>query len=194
MYGWERYIGIERDFISAKFYVSFGQENVYSEFFTREIILLGTEIEAALKELCKRIDGSTAGNMCEYKNIILTAMPKITQIAVIEKNSGRCCYPFYNWDVAKLDWWDVYTGVKHNLVDEKANLGVALKMLQAYELLLFCITAIKEDVHINSLEMPKMYNVIFPMRGEAILANLDHIIIYERKEILKALGYKQSTL
>ena len=188
MYGLQRYNGIEKEFIEAQYYVSFDLDSVYSEFFTREIILIGSEIESAFKELCHRIDGSTPGNMCDYKSII-THMPRITEISVRNKQNGRCCYPFREWNDGKLHWWTVYTELKHNIVDEKANLGIALEMLQAYLLLLFCITAMVSNVNIDYLHFPKLFEVDFSV-GAAIIPSMDYVIIYDRKEILNSLGYR----
>jgi len=83
MYGWQRYLSIEQEFAAARYYVSFSVGNAYSEFFTREVILLGVEIEAAFKELCRRINNSTPGNMGDYKSIILGTYPRIVDIYTI---------------------------------------------------------------------------------------------------------------
>lgn len=191
VYGLQRYLSVEKEFIEAQYYVSFSQKSVYSEFFTREIILLGTEIEAAFKELCYRIDGSTPGNMSEYKNTILSYMPEIVNISVVDKQNGMVCIPFSGWSTGKLFWWDVYTGIKHNLVDVAANLGVAITMLQAYELMLFCVTAMKEDIRIGFSDIPKLFKVDIPVRGVAVMPNMDTEFVYDREEILKCLGYNK---
>lgn len=191
MYGLERYLGIEKDFIEAKFYVAFDQDNVYSEFFTREIILLGAEIEAAFKELSNRIDCSTPGNMGDYKRIILSCLPQIVSVSVCEKQSGKYHFTFETWNIGALKWWSVYTGIKHNLVDTNANLGVALTMLQAYLVLIFCVTAMKEDVYFDILDTPKLFQVGFQAKGTAWLQNMDMVMFYSRETILSSLGYSE---
>lgn len=190
MYGLQRYIGIEKEFLEAQFYVSLDQNSVYSEFFTRQIILLGSEIESALKELCKKINGSTPGNMSDYKSIILAHLPNITEINVCNKQNGMRCFPFKCWNEGKLQWWSVYTELKHNIVDEKANLGIALEMLQAYLLLLFCINAMDGNIYIDYIHYPKLYEVDFTIRGSAIIPSMDYVIVYDRNDILNSLGYK----
>lgn len=191
MYGLQRYLGIEKDFIEAHYFVSFNQEDVYSEFFTREIILLGSEIEAAFKELCNRINGSTPGNIGEYKQTILSRLPNIVNVSVREKKSGIIKIPFENWNIGELEWWSVYTGIKHNLVDVQANLGVAKSMLQAYLVLLFCVTAIREDIHFEFLDTPKLFQVGLPVRGSALMSNMELITIYNKDDVLTTLGYKE---
>lgn len=188
MYGLQRYLGLEKEFIEASYYVSLDQEDVYSEFFTREVILLGTEIEATFKELCNRINGSTPGNMSQYKEIILARFPNIVRISVCEKQSKKTTLPFENWDNSQLDWWNVYTGIKHNLVDAQATLGVALKMLQAYLILIFCVTAMKEDVYFDIFETPKLYQVGFMTKGIRTSGKSEVYILYEKDTVLRALG------
>lgn len=188
MYGLQRYLGIEKEFIEASYYVSLDQEDVYSEFFTREVILLGTEIEATFKELCNRINGSKPGNMSQYKEIILAHFPNIVRISVCEKQSKITTLPFENWDNSQLDWWNVYTGIKHNLVDAQATLGVALKMLQAYLILIFCVTAMREDAYFNILDTPKMFQVGFASGGGGFAGETELFIIYHKETILNSLS------
>ena len=189
MYGLKRYNSIEKDFIDADFYVSLTQNSVFSEFFTREIILLGAEIDSALKELCKRTNGSTLKNMGEYRPKVIEYLPNITKIPVSNRENGMLYYPFENFDKCKPKWWDVYTSLKHNIVDENATLGIALEMLQAYLLLIFCIEALNGNVNIDYQHYPKLFNVEFPIRGSTIIPSMDYVIIYSRDDILNSLGY-----
>lgn len=157
MYGLQRYIGIEQEFTIAQQYVDLSIEDAFSEFFTREVILLGVEIEAAFKELCYRLNGSTPGNMADYKSTILSAYPNIINIYVRNKRTGIIDYPFRGWDSGPLPWWSVYVQVKHNLIDRAATAGVALSMLRAYELLLFCVEATNGDFSFGYLDAPRLF-------------------------------------
>ncbi|WP_029200398.1 hypothetical protein [Oribacterium sp. NK2B42] len=120
IYGWQRYLGIEQEFITARQYVSFEQDNTYSEFFTRSVIILGAEIEGAFKKICSNIDGSALGNIGQYKEIILGVYPGIVSLTCAMRGSERRLQPFEDWDKEKLSWWDVYANVKHSLVDKDA--------------------------------------------------------------------------
>ena len=52
MYGWQRYLSIEQEFLAARQYVPYKlMKSAYSEFFTRQVIILGAEIESALKRV-----------------------------------------------------------------------------------------------------------------------------------------------
>ena len=141
MYGWTRYLYIEQEFLAVKQYLPYEFEDVYSEFFTRAVILLGAEIEGTFKVLCKNVETPDAGNMEQYKNTILTNYPGIVNWKCLVRENEKKITPFEGWNLGKLDWWDVYTGVKHNLVDKCATYKIALKMLGAYELLIFIIAA-----------------------------------------------------
>lgn len=185
MYGWQRYLSIEQEFAAARYYVSFSVGNAYSEFFTREVILLGVEIEAAFKELCRRINNSTPGNMGDYKSIILGTYPRIVDIYVSSKETGQIFYPFRGWDTGHLSWWDVYVQVKHNLVDQAATLDVALTMLQAYEILLFCIAATSGNFSFNYLDNPKLFTPGFEP-GMSVI-NMQIVMDYYGEDIISKL-------
>lgn len=178
IYGWQRYLGIEQDFLKAQFYASFDLEEVYSEFFSREVILLGAEIEAAFKELCRRINGAEPSNIGDYKRIILGEYPGLVNTYVRNKQSNENQYPFREWDSGPLTWWRIYTDTKHNLVDRAATLGVALTMLQAYELLLFCIEATKGSFIIGYLDQPKLFIPDF-QPGFAMIDDMQAVHIYD---------------
>ena len=116
-------------------------------------------------------------------------MPNIVRISVCEKQSEKHTSPFKNWDTGELDWWDVYTGIKHNIVDVHATLGAALKMLQAYLILIFCVTAMKEDVYFDIFEMPKLFQVGFKTKGIRPSEKSEVYVLYEKDTVLSALGY-----
>lgn len=186
LYGLYRYLGIEEDFIKAQYYVSFENQNAFSEFFTREVILLGTEIEAAFKELCYRIKGETPGNIGQYKEIILCEYPNIVNIGVKNIKTNVVDKPFSGWDTGNLEWWDKYTGVKHNLVDKEATIHVAVTMLQAYLLLLFCISATAGIITIEYRDAPKLYSPLFNP-GFRLTANMKAEYGYAQDEIIRKL-------
>ena len=138
-YGWDSFLFIEEKFLEAKNYVAFEEKNydTYSLFFSNIIVLLGTRIEAAFKELCSHIDNTqTPGNIGQYKGIILKEYPNIEKCETQLIDSNLKFQPFDGWSNKKLNWWNCYTNLKHNLAANKLNLKVALDMLSAYFILL----------------------------------------------------------
>lgn len=186
MYGLQRYLAIEQEFNNAQYYVSFENKSAYSEFFTREVLILGSEIETALKVLCNRIDGSFPGNFAQYKSTILNAFPGIVRIGVCNRKTSEIIYPFENWDKGELLWWNVYTSIKHNAVSREATIDIALSMLQALELLFFCIEATVGDFSIEYMEMPRLYIPDFP-RGFALKTDMQAHISFNNGNIIEQL-------
>ena len=145
MYGWQRYLSIEQEFLMVRQFVPYSMMGcAYSEFFTRQVIILGSEIEAAFKKVCEFAGLSGAGNMGQYKQTILGAYPKIEEWSCVIKTEDITLRPFEGWS-GKLPWWGIYTNVKHGLVDKDATYEIALKMLGAYELLLLLVEATDPD-------------------------------------------------
>ena len=194
IYGWKRYLGIEKEFLDAQYYVSLDIETVYSEFFTREVILLGAEIEAAFKKLCHQLDpNSSAGNIAQYKNIILGFYPGIVDFEIQNNQTHTVTKPFIGWDKKSLPWWDIYGNVKHGLLDQAATSKVATDMLKAYEVLLICISAKRGDLDLNYIELPQLYmptmGMEFSIKGENRI-----YLSYSRKEILDLLEKNNGVL
>lgn len=144
MYGWERYLYIEQEFLNARQYISFEIKGAYSDFFARCIILLGAEVEAAMKQLCAELDSSNAGNISDYKKAILSHFPNIVNFKVRLLCTDEEIAPFHGWDNGQLSLWNTYTDVKHSLsIKQDATLKNALDILAAYQILIFVIQAQK---------------------------------------------------
>ena len=92
--------------------------------------------------------------------------------------------PFAGWGTGSLAWWDKYSFTKHALVDKNATLQVALTMLQALELLYFCIAtkAATSSFTIDYLDAPKLFSPCF-QPGFAIMGNMDQVYTYSKQSI-----------
>lgn len=151
---WEKYLSIEKDFIDAKRYVDFvpANYNVSSDFFSNEIILIGSLIESSLKHLANLRDpGCSVGNFGEIKGQILTQFPKIVLAETHLNGTEKVFSPFSGWNDGPLDWWESYTDIKHGKL-EKASLKLSLVMLSAFEIVLFLIHS--EQVRIGEISNP----------------------------------------
>lgn len=150
------------------------------------MIILGAEIESAFKVFCNRIDGSTPGNIAQYKSTILNEFPGLVRLGVCNRKTNEVTCPFSKWDIGALQWWDVYTSIKHNAICKEATVDVSLSMLQAFELLLFCIEATSGDFSIEYMEMPRLYIPDFP-RGFALTMDMQARIRFSRNHIIEHL-------
>ena len=138
---WYYFLSLERDLDNtSRFVEPLGQENVHSFEFAKILILACTEIEVLFKYLCKTIKPSeTTGNIGRYKEVILTAYPKITCAEVNITRWGKVISPFSGWDSGSLKWWQEYNDVKHNrsLNFAKASYENAAFSLAALYILVF---------------------------------------------------------
>ncbi|MBR0203927.1 MAG: hypothetical protein IJQ56_06140, partial [Synergistaceae bacterium] len=100
MYGWIRYLSIEEDFMKSRYYVEFDVESAYSDFISKSVILLGAEIEASFKKLCKLInEDEKPGDISDYKRIVLEELPHISEFkSILRDDKKREYFPFKDWD------------------------------------------------------------------------------------------------
>ena len=112
---WNYYLSLEEDiYATSRFIEPRGQEKTFSYEFLKLIVLSCTEVESVLKIICKEVTGKEGGNIAEYKNMVLSAFPKIVNAEVYVPRWGQEIKPFAGWDTGKLLWWDSYVEIKHN--------------------------------------------------------------------------------
>ena len=140
---WNYYLSLERDMANTSQYIEpMGQEDVHSFEFAKILILSCTEVESLFKILCEEIEHKKAGNMSEYKEIILNKYPRIIEAEVNISRLNRNLKPFAEWDCKKLLWWDAYQEVKHNR-DNAFSLATyrnAVMALSALYILVFYVS------------------------------------------------------
>ena len=136
---WEYYLIIDKDMKAAMRYIDpRNQANVFSFEFAKNIVLACTECESVLKLIGELRTGKIPGNISEYKEMILKNFPNITNVEVYA--NGIKIVPFSGWDTGSLEWWNSYTGIKHNRSDNlksatflnAANAVGALYLLNLY--------------------------------------------------------------
>ena len=93
---WNYYLVLDRDMDDTSRFVEHTQRDVYSFEFQKLITLCCTEIENVFKLLCQNTPGAnaSAGNMSQYKEIILTHYPKIVEAEVFLPRIGVTFRPF----------------------------------------------------------------------------------------------------
>lgn len=143
---WNYYLTIEQELANTSRYVEpVGQEEVYSFEFARIIIISCVEAEALFKSICKAIDPeSKAGNLGQYKGMILKSYPQIVEAKIYPRRLRREVFPFEDWSNRDLLWWDAYSDIKHNRKDhiKKANYINAVTSVAAVYILNFYLAEI----------------------------------------------------
>ena len=115
-------------------------------------------------------------------------------LTVKDKKTNEIEKPFEEWkeEKGRLLWWDIYTSTKHNIVDPKATSAVALTMLKAFEVLLFCISARNGSFTIDYLDTPKLFmpefEFSFALLADAQEAGTQAQLRFDGIEIQKKLG------
>ncbi|WP_415406323.1 hypothetical protein ACLHDG_11195 [Sulfurovum sp. CS9] len=145
---WNYFLLLEKDFINLKNYIEVSERNfeTYSFELSKILQLACSEIDSVCRLLCKTIDSTSdyfdetvfSGNISQYKDIILSKYPKLTQSEVIILDLDIDIKPWEEWDVKDSpNWWKSYNLVKHYRHSnfEKANLENIIYALSALMIL-----------------------------------------------------------
>lgn len=143
---WNYYCSLESDMENTSRFVDPSQKDVFSFEFLKIIILTCAEIDNVFQLICQETPGanSGAGNIGQYKSIILKNYPKIVDSKVSISRIGETYSPFSKWDSSQLDWWDAYTDIKHHRLAslEKATCWNAICALSALYILIHYLSRI----------------------------------------------------
>ena len=169
-YDWENYLIIEDEFIEAKKYLSFERDanlDADSPFLQNEIVLLGSKVEMAMKKLISYRNPDrlfNPSNISDYRKILLVLFPDIELYGSNLLHTDSQIVPFEDWSKTKLKWWEAYNGIKHGS-SRLPKLDHALKLLSAYQILLFLIHFEEEQdkdyVFYTFDEMPRLLDLQF---------------------------------
>lgn len=161
-YEWDNYLIIESEFIEAKKYLSFERQKNYeadSPFLHNEIVLLGSQVETAMKKLISYENPDkqfSPGNISDYKRLLLIMFPELEQYTVSIINTEINLTPFSSWSSNKLAWWDAYSKIKHGS-SRLPKLEHALNLLAAYAIILHLI-------HFEESKMEKREYIFYSFR------------------------------
>lgn len=122
---WKLFLMIEKEFRKAVQYVALSSDNyyTYSDFFSKVLLQIGSEIEVVAKLLCSEINPSSkAENIIQYGAELLERYPEIESVTI-------CCsdmnvVPWSNWCNQSPTWWKIYNGVKHNRGEKEEYDGI----------------------------------------------------------------------
>jgi hypothetical protein len=134
---WNYFLTLDSDAANLARYVEFSKANwlAYSIEMVRLLLAASSEVDVVAKQLCKKIDPSSAPqNITEYRRIIKPATPGMIAYPVAIPRYGLVLTPWINWGSGKTpDWWRDYNAVKHerNKAFDKANLSNTLNSIAA---------------------------------------------------------------
>ncbi|WP_157198108.1 hypothetical protein [Methylomonas sp. DH-1] len=135
---WHYFLMLESDFNATIRFVDLAEKNdsTFSIELSRQIICSCTEFETVAKKLCDLIAPTKpAGNISQYKEIILSKYPDLPRVPVYIDRYKRIIFPFSAWGAngERLEWWDAYQHVKHHRHQnfEEANVKNTLSALSA---------------------------------------------------------------
>ncbi|MBE5839570.1 hypothetical protein [Butyrivibrio sp.] len=122
---WKQFLMIEKEFRKSVQCVSLSNDNLetYSDFFSKIILQVGSEVDVLAKVLCKEINAASTTNSIEkYKRVILKTYPEIERLTVSCNDID--IIPWKDWSNTSPLWWKVYNGIKHNRADKETYDGI----------------------------------------------------------------------
>ena len=119
---WHYFLALESDFNNSIRFVDLDDRNdsTFSIEFARQLVCISTEFETVAKRLCTLIDESKpAGDIGDYKKIILSKYSEIYKAPVYIDRYKRTIFPFSCWENkgGKLEWWTAHQHVKRHRQD-----------------------------------------------------------------------------
>ena len=140
---WNYYLMLEEDFRKIIRFVELHHSNfnTFSVEFSKQIQSICSEFDVICKSICKYYNNSTANNIEQYAQIILSELSNIKQSEVsIIGVDNLTLKPLQDWSQAPYkspNWWKNYNKVKHNRYSHfsKANLENVLNALAALYIL-----------------------------------------------------------
>ncbi|MCP9290726.1 hypothetical protein [Gracilimonas sediminicola] len=130
---WEYFLAIEDDLVKTSRFVDFSTDNypTYSIEFAKIILSSASEFDVIAKLICNKISpNKKAGNINDYREIIINEYPKFPTMEINLTRYGIKLKPWASWENdSNPSWWTSYNNVKHerNKFYHEATLGNALQ-------------------------------------------------------------------
>ena len=160
---WSYFLALESDLEQLSRYVDLSaNEDTFSLEIARLFLSCSSEVEVALKQLCKIYSpNSTPNRINEYHDIILNNTKDFIGFEVTIPKFGVTLTPWIDWtDENSPLWWRAHNKVKHERHQhfEKANLKHCLNAIAAlFVTTLYLSTARK--VEDDELPIPRLLSV-----------------------------------
>ena len=142
--GLDYFHAFEDDLERLSRYIEFSRDNfaTYSLELVRLLLATGSEIDVALKALCRHIDSAKAPkSIVAWQKIVVPRFPDITSQEVRISRFGLTLMPWSGWEKESPKWWRAYNDVKHertmhytqgnleHVLNAVAGLGVIMQYL-----------------------------------------------------------------
>jgi hypothetical protein len=125
---WNYFLSMEQDLERLSRFVEVDKRNYecFSVEIARLLIAAAAEAEVVCKQLCQKLNTSSARNIHQYRKQIVQAYSVIPRFEVIAPRYGLHFKPWAKWKKANDVplWWTAYNKIKHNRDSEyhRANL------------------------------------------------------------------------
>jgi hypothetical protein len=116
---WNYLLAIEGDLERLSRFIEFDEKNFdcFSIEISRILLASGAEVDVVCKQICRKLNsGSSAHNICHYRDEICAAYPHIPDFEVLLPRYGLMLTPWSNWNVSNNppEWWSAYNKIKHH--------------------------------------------------------------------------------
>ena len=121
------FVALEKELENSFNYIEPETENMacYGAKYSSLLNSISIEFESTCKTLIKiKEEEAKVGNIGDIKNYILKYFPKICNSQVNIRRTNEFIKPLEDWESSRLKWWDAYTNLKHNRINNysQANL------------------------------------------------------------------------
>ena len=115
---WNYFLALEQDLEHVSRYIEFAESNfgTYSIELAHLLLASASEVDVIAKEICHLLQpGSSAGNIDNYRDIIIRGISTLPDEPVFVPRFGLDLHPWERWrrDRNPL-WWHSYNDVKHH--------------------------------------------------------------------------------
>ncbi|GMA16755.1 hypothetical protein E5F05_16810 [Deinococcus metallilatus] len=169
---WRFYQSLEDDLEKCFKYVSpnIDQFDVYSDEFSKIILVASSEFENVLKEIKAYKDYTCNDNILEYYNLMASSHPNFGTMKFIMPRYSIEIQPLADWSATQSpDWWGQgYNKIKHRRIDnpKAASLIRALNSVASLQVVLLHLYKMKFDLVLLPIAIsPKL---IEPASAESI--------------------------
>ena len=180
---WNYFLAVEEDLHRLSRFIEFTDDNfeTYSIELTRILFAASADVDVVAKQLCEQVrPGCNVSNINNYKDVLVTDLPVLTETEVQIPRHGLTLIPWANWSGdSNPDWWRAYNDVKHNRHAryQSANLKNTLNAIAGLFLLLLFLY--KDQAESGQLvPNPSMLRLGAPFGNDSLFWDHSGALVY----------------